>query len=504
MYAKPRGLCPSKRFQCNPDMWKAAGHFPQVRVSLCPPFCICSPPSALLSSSACSPLLALLRLLCSPPPALPRLLSTACSPPPALLRLLSSACSPLPALVHLLSPTCSPSPALLHLLSPACSPPPALLRLLSSTRSPQLALLRLLSCSPPPTPALPRLLSSTYSPPPALLLSSTYSPPPALVGKSHSGRCGWWQSNAPLLTQPDWSHYSLLQSVVAGELHSEQMLRVLDPDGSLNSATMLYPSGPRGRAMRGLPSYAAKLDGGSHKRLAPIDEGDTSKGYDDADPRRLCYGQPRHCKLLPGRAFWRLSKSQNRKLQSYQGPSLRLNLVMAHSGFRSILLMMALLGAKSLSDLPDGSSSPLQHLLGTALRASAAYTWQVFQMSPSFEAALRSLAACKGFYVNYYPAAFHADADEFFETWLLRQTLESRARAKDRRPPPTVVPQLGIALTAEPNGGTVWTAGLQKTLHATAEVEGLTPEERAHLGRGACDAFHLQSRGSSDVWQEVL
>jgi len=177
---------------------------------------------------------------------------------------------------------------------------------------------------------------------------------------------------------------------------------------------------------------------------------------------------------------------------------------MAHSGFRSILLMMALLGAKSLSDLPDGSSSPLQHLLGTALRASAAYTWQVFQMSPSFEAALRSLAACKGFYVNYYPAAFHADADEFFETWLLRQTLESRARAKDRRPPPTVVPQLGIALTAEPNGGTVWTAGLQKTLHATAEVEGLTPEERAHLGRGACDAFHLQSRGSSDVWQEVL
>ena len=127
VYAKPRGLCPSKRFQCNPDMWKAAGHFPQVRVSLCPPFCICSPPSALLSSSACSPLLALLRLLCSPPPALPRLLSTACSPPPALLRLLSSACSPLPALVHLLSPTCSPSPALLNLLSSACSPPPALL-----------------------------------------------------------------------------------------------------------------------------------------------------------------------------------------------------------------------------------------------------------------------------------------------------------------------------------------------------------------------------------------
>ena len=133
VYAKPRGLCPSKRFQCNPDMWKAAGHFPQVRVSLCPPFCICSPPSALLSSSACSPLLALLRLLCSPPPALPRLLSSACSPPPALLNSLSSTRSPPPALLLSSTYSCSTTPALLYLLSSARSP--ALLYLLPSARS---------------------------------------------------------------------------------------------------------------------------------------------------------------------------------------------------------------------------------------------------------------------------------------------------------------------------------------------------------------------------------
>ena len=59
-----------------------------------------------------------------------------------LLRLLSSTCSPLPALLRLLSP-----PALLRLLSPlrllSCSPPPALPRLLSSACSPS-------ACSPPP------------------------------------------------------------------------------------------------------------------------------------------------------------------------------------------------------------------------------------------------------------------------------------------------------------------------------------------------------------------
>jgi hypothetical protein len=92
--------------------------------------------------------------------------------------------------------------------------------------------------------------------------------------------------------------------------------------------------------------------------------------------------------------------------------------------------------------------------------------------------------------VNKFPAAFHIDADEFMETWSVRQRSPTTSK-----PVPTLLPQLGLALSVDANA-TVWTSNLNRLMHAALDI-GVSSGHCA--ARGANDAFHLQARGASTI-----
>jgi hypothetical protein len=277
--------------------------------------------------------------------------------------------------------------------------------------------------------------------------------------------------------------------------------RVLDPRESLNTALLVYPSGPRGRPLRTLGAKASKLDGGAADELCSDESGTTVRGYDDAANRRLCYGQPRFTTMEPGRRFWRASKPQNRRLQAQGGPSQQHAVEVAHAGLRSLLLLAALGLAPAPSEGDaDGARARASDcsvpLLGDGVAATARYTWRVLAANRTTAAALRALATVKGFYLNHYPAAFHIDADRYMESYSLRQSGESRARAGGRTPGAILLPQLGLKFTSDPNR-TVWAVCFARLWHAAEDLGAWSDAEV--LGRGAGDAFHLQSRGSEKL-----
>lgn len=306
----------------------------------------------------------------------------------------------------------------------------------------------------------------------------------------------------------------MVGSVPAGAAHSNHLFRVLPPSGWLGNALMLYPSGPNGRGAKALGPQARLLDGdGLRAAVGADDDADAvTKGYDDAAPRRLCYGQPRSTTITPGRRFLRASKQENQRLQYPPQPegappppptfSARHNVAVARAAVRT-LLVLAKLG---LAPPPGGGGGEggqrarraerrgFRRLLGDAVAETARFTWEVIRKHRTSAGALRCLGALKGFYLNSYPAAYHFDADSMMESWSIRQARADWLRAGGRPPPPTRVPQLGVELSADANR-TVWTANLQKLYHAAPDDGALHAE--GALGRGACDKFHLQSRGAN-------
>ena len=337
-------------------------------------------------------------------------------------------------------------------------------------------------------------------------------------GTSASGRCGWHATNAAFLLHPDWRDYTRVATVACGKAHMQHMLRVLNPNGSMLSALALYPSGPRGRPFGPLGKRAALLDGGGCDENGAMEADDAQRGYNDASPRRLCYGQPRSQVLYPGRRFWSVSWQDNRRLQERNGPSRAHNVLVAQAGVRSILILAAIglapsptdgsypparetdtdtrraarYGRRStMQDLSNGGS-----LLGSSVAITAGFTFRAFAYHRTPDEAYRSLAVCRGFYKSQFAAAFHTDNDEYMESWSVEQSSLDRAQAGGRTPGPTLVPQVAVGLSTDANR-TVWTATLQRLWHAAADAGACATD--APLGRGACERFHLQARGSDSA-----
>ena len=155
---------------------------------------------------------------------------------------------------------------------------------------------------------------------------------------------------------------------------------------------------------------------------------------------------------------------------------------------RAAALSLLVLAALGLDQGPG-------ELLGNQVADTMQYTRELFAQHPSVASALSALAMVKGFYVNFFPAAFHKDADKYMESWSVRQSAAGRAEAGGRAPAPTLVPQACVALTLDANN-TVWTANLSAVMHAAQDLGGAFGVPRA---RGANDAFHLQSRGAHSM-----
>ena len=263
------------------------------------------------------------------------------------------------------------------------------------------------------------------------------------------GRCGWLSTPASLLAQPDFRQYA-----------SEHTMVLLHPH-SLCTALLLYASGPQGRPSPHLPGYAQKHDAPPH-----------------------CQGQPRYHHIYPGRKCISLGSAQARALFEQGGPVSAHNTRKARAAALSLLVLAAL-------GLDQGPGE----LLGNQVADTMQYTRELFAQHPSVASALSALAMVKGFYVNFFPAAFHMDADKYMESWSVRQSAAGRAEAGGRAPAPTLVPQACVALTLDANN-TVWTANLSAVMHAAQDLGGAFGVPRA---RGANDAFHLQSRGAHSM-----
>jgi hypothetical protein len=262
---------------------------------------------------------------------------------------------------------------------------------------------------------------------------------------SAGGRCGWFSTPAALFRQPDFAKYARDSGHHAMVImHPENLQRML----------LLYPAGRNARADRALPSNAQSADGP---------------------------GQPRVHELYPGRNGLNVPNAGNVRLQRQRGPSFTHNLQKALAALHS-LLMLATLGLAE----DDGQDM----LLDGAVARTIQYTYDLFRRHETCESALEALACLKGFYVNRWPASFHTDHDKHMETWSIRQQ-----EPAPHAPGPTWVPQLHLALTADANA-TVWTAALSNLMHAASDLGGLAVE---HRGRGANDAFHLQSRGAANL-----
>lgn len=79
---------------------------------------------------------------------------------------------------------------------------------------------------------------------------------------------------------------------------------------------------------------------------------------------------------------------------------------------------------------------------------------------------------------------------------MRRRELAEWAHTHGLEVAPTLVPQLFVALHAEPNR-TVWTAFLQRLLHATGgPLPTLQRPEGWEPSRGAGEVFALQARGT--------
>jgi hypothetical protein len=262
---------------------------------------------------------------------------------------------------------------------------------------------------------------------------------------SAGGRCGWFSTPSSLFRQPDFSHY-------VKEAGHHTMV-ILHPE-NLQRMLLLYPAGPGCRLDKSLPSTAKIADGP---------------------------GQPRAHELYPGRNGISVPNPANVRLQRQKGPSFTHNIQKARAALHSLLIMAAL-------GLGDGDE--LDRLLDGAVARTIQYTYDLFRLHHTGESAMAALACLKGFYVNRWPAAFHTDADKHMETWSIRQQAPA-----PHAPGPTLVPQLRLALTVDANA-TVWTAALSNLMHAASDLGGTAIE---HRGRGANDAFHLQSRGASNI-----
>ncbi len=278
---------------------------------------------------------------------------------------------------------------------------------------------------------------------------------------SAGGRCGWFLTPASCLSQPDFQRYGASvgpsSAHVFVALHSQH----------LSSALLMYPAGAQSRAYPMLPRGASKFDG---------------------------EGQPRHRAIYAGRHFLKVSAPNNRALQLQGGPSASHNKRKVEAAITSLVILHQL-GLASMEQQPDAFEGSL---LGGQVQKTMQYTQHAFSVHSSVDSALSSLAACKGFYVNKFPAALHKDADSYLETWSIRQLQEMSTAV----PAATILPQLGLMLSADANK-TVWTANLSNIMHAAQELGGLATLGSVACWRGAYDAFHLQSRGASTIYQHV-
>jgi hypothetical protein len=262
---------------------------------------------------------------------------------------------------------------------------------------------------------------------------------------SAGGRCGWFSTPASLFRQKDFAHY-------AGTAGNHTMV-LLHPS-NLQRMLLLYPAGSNNRPDQALPKSAQQFDGA---------------------------GQARVHQIYPGRAGISFSNPDNVRLQRTKGPSFTHNLRKAHCALHSLLIMGAL-GLEKCSEADQ--------LLDGAVARTIEYTHALFSRHQSVQSAMEAMACLKGAYVNRWPASFHMDADKYMETWSIRQVQPAA-----RTPVPTLVPQLRLDLTADANA-TVWTASLSCLMHAALDLGGSITEA---AGRGANDAFHLQSRGASNI-----
>lgn len=262
---------------------------------------------------------------------------------------------------------------------------------------------------------------------------------------SAGGRCGWFSTPASLFRQKDFVHYA--------RSAGNHTMVILHPS-NLQRMLLLYPAGSKNRPDHALPTSAQRFDGA---------------------------GQPRVHQIYPGRAGISFSNPANVRLQRTKGPSFIHNLNKARAAVHSLLIMAAL----GLDKCGEEDA-----LLDGAVAKTIEYTHALFSRHTSVPSAMEALACLKGAYVNRWPASFHMDADKYMETWSIRQ-VEPAART----PVPTLVPQLMLDLTADANA-TVWTASLSCLMHAALDLGGSITEA---CGRGASDAFHLQSRGASNI-----
>lgn len=259
---------------------------------------------------------------------------------------------------------------------------------------------------------------------------------------SAGGRCGWFSSPLSLFRQPDFAHYA--------KAYGHHTMVMLHPS-NVERLLLLYPAGPNCKKDQALPQKLQRYDGP---------------------------GQPRVHAIYPGRTGLSIGNPSNVSLQRKRGPSFSHNVRKAQAGLLSLLLLDAL-------GLGEGGG-----LLHNAVGDTIRYTRELFSWHQTLESAMSALACLKGFYVNRWPAAFHTDADKYMETWSIRQ--DSPAPCP---PVATIVPQLRLALTADPNAS-VWTATLSDLMHAAADFGGSAIWAAA---RGANDAFHLQARGARNI-----
>ena len=140
---------------------------------------------------------------------------------------------------------------------------------------------------------------------------------------------------------------------------------------------------------------------------------------------------------------------------------------------------------------------------GATRTHTAKYTYDTFMLHSSWELAIASLACVQGFYRNRYAAFVHLDTNMYGESWALMRmhALLSWAEKHGLEVAHTIIPQIFVALCAEPNC-TVWTGFLQHLLHATSALAtntrhaGLRRPEGWAPSRSAGEVFALQARGT--------
>ena len=347
-------------------------------------------------------------------------------------------------------------------------------------------------------------------------------------GKSETQRCGKIESFADLLQQPDVCDYSRLASLPGGAAHTPQL--VARADGSRVHMLMRYSAGAGGLPAPCLPEHAQRVDGHLTKREKAIIEqieiriynenekrraqgekptslrlDQEARGADEQDAvhrRRLCYGQPRAVEIGGGRCFHDVSHPLNKRLQERDGAAAERARVVARCRVVSFMALecmglapppaveTAAEADEWLGERSDG------RLLGEGLAKSAWYTWRTYREHASEDEAIIALSAIQGFYENVYAATYHFDTSPFWESWVPWRTAAAAARVGGAAVAPTHAPQLRVNFAAEPNR-TVWTAGLQKILHAAVDHCDVQPRPPGWAAsRGAGETMLIEAAGS--------